>query len=203
MKLRQRFKGLMLAATVLGCLLCATAALAVPITYTFTGIGSGNWGGVGGDFVNADFAFSLSGDTSAVTYGFPLWWNNVPTNTINISGIGTGTAPGMWVWLDPSQVAVGISASVGDYMTILKYGVGLDVYDLKSSFAMISNADGTFLTPMSLATSIGDLYFTGYTQGSLSFAANAGAVPAPATLLLLGSGLIPLAWARRKKGWRK
>jgi hypothetical protein len=37
----------------------------------------------------------------------------------------------------------------------------------------------------------------------LTYTRTSSAVPCPPAAYLLGSGLIPLAWARRKKGWRR
>jgi len=203
MKLRRGFKGLMLAATVLACLLSATAALALPITYTFSGTGYGTWGGAdfGSITSGVPFSFTLSGDTINVPGGSGNFTNGNLTGTINIgSSTGTFNNP-LRVLVDTSNQSIGFSADtttiIADYLDLYKAGAGLGTYNLKTSFGPISDPTAKSLSINGVATSIGDLTLTGVALPSLTFSATA--VPAPATLLLLGSGLFSLLGY----GWRK
>lgn len=200
MKLRRRFKGLILAAAVLAFLLSATAALAVPITYTFSGTGSGTWGLE--SFFDVFFSVTLPGDTGNVTVSSPgIWQNTNLTGTIDISGLGTGTfTPPLLVFVNNNLDAVGFSDSAYayDYLDLYKAGVGLDTYQLTTSFGPVTNPDSMYLDINGVATSQGDLSFTGVEQASLTFSANA--VPVPDPVLLLGSGLLSLLGYGYRKG---
>jgi hypothetical protein len=64
-------------------------ALAAPITYTVTAIGTGSLGG--SSFTNAAVTVTLTGDTAGVTHPFGSTFNNFGPATVNVAGIGTGT----------------------------------------------------------------------------------------------------------------
>jgi hypothetical protein len=68
-----------------------TACLATPITYFFSGSGSGTIGGK--VFSNAPYVIALSGDTSAIdtTWAGLAEWRNAVTGTIQVKRLGTAT----------------------------------------------------------------------------------------------------------------
>jgi hypothetical protein len=201
MALRQRLKGLMLAATVLACILSATAALAAPISYTITGTGTGTWGG--DNFTSAFFSITLSGDTSNVSYNsqFGVWENKNLWGNIDIDGMSYGFYYPMDVILNHAYNQVGFAAmSWPDcMMNLFKSGVNLDTYELKTSFGPVTNPDSGNLHILNTPTSWGPLTFSEVQTASLTFSANTNAVPSPATVLLLGSGLLSLMGY----GWSK
>ncbi|MEO8603087.1 MAG: myxococcus cysteine-rich repeat containing protein [bacterium] len=73
---------------------CAGVARATPITYLFSGIGSGSIGST--PFADAAYTVTLSGDTAAVSIlsGFPFPGtviSNAVTGTVSVAGVGVAT----------------------------------------------------------------------------------------------------------------
>jgi len=199
MNLTKRFRACLLAAVFLVGFLSATAALAAPITYTFTGKGDGTWGVE--SFFDVFFEVTLPGDTSNVINPYTqVWQNRNLTGTIDITGLGAGTFTlPLFVFVNNLDNLVGIcDNATSDYrLVIWKSGVGLDTYDLKTSFGPLTLPDDYGLDITNVETSKGPLTFTDSRTGSFAFTAEA--VPAPTTLMLLGSGLLSLLGY----GWRQ
>jgi hypothetical protein len=66
----------------------ATAALAAPITYSFSGTATGTLNGIA--FTNAAVTVDAFGDTTAVLAG-TISCNSLTSVTFSISGVGAGT----------------------------------------------------------------------------------------------------------------
>jgi hypothetical protein len=88
---------------------------------------------------------------------------------------------------------VGFGDSTIDYMVLQKSEIGLKTYGLDSSFGRINDPSPFFTLFKSVPTSNGLLSFSAMRDATFT----ATAVPLPAPLLLLGSGLLGLAGLRR------
>ena len=147
-------------------------ALAAPITYTVTAIGTGSLGG--SSFTNAAVTVTLTGDTAGVTHPFGSTFNNFGPATVNVAGIGTGTfTNSMIVFCSPT--AAGIEDNV----------LFLDVLDTASA-AFASYECATAIGPVTgpalfnggsaFPTSLGDFILTDV--GNSTFMAALGPVVA-------------------------
>jgi hypothetical protein len=69
----------------------ATVGIAAPITYLFSGTGSGTIGGA--TFTNAPYVIALSGDTNAIDYTWQnlAEWRNAVKGTIQVKGLRKAT----------------------------------------------------------------------------------------------------------------
>ena len=205
---------------------------AAPITYEFSGIGSGAIGGQ--SFTDALVVFTGTADTGdVITLPFPgvtFYAVGLDNLIVTIDGIGTATVtdltkivaipqalqdpqlppfPGVFLARinDPSEVT---DMDRGIFMAA-SFSDALAGYDLKTSIGPIDVGGVGFPencdTPgheRCIQTSLGSLSFTHNleTQEGGTFGATVEDVPEPATLLLMGGGLAALVRRSRRGGLR-
>ena len=188
-------------------LVSSSATLAVPISYTFTGIGTGtifdSAGGVNATFTNAQYTITLNADTS--TIGHPIrvggdltpilsiFINPITTGTISITGVGTATITG------PVPVEVFDNHDVGGigFLSNLPGGDfigGLDpafaTYVLDMGIGPIPNIQTLSTGHTPLGSSLGTIVLT---SSSFTFAAQTEPQVLPPTIAKsFGATTIPL-----------
>ena len=166
-------------------------AQAAPITYTFTGTGSGSLGST--SFTNANFVVSLVADTANIdttTFGPSTPSVLVTSSMISITGLSPATiTEQLRVFNNKSSQIAGFTATSG-----------FDRYDVSSSALSNYNLDTNFgpITGdllgsdlIDLATNSGTLNLTASNPTSTFQAVtNAAAAPEPGTLPLVGMGIV-------------
>jgi hypothetical protein len=187
------------------------AAHADPVTYTLTGVMSGSLNGVA--FINATVTFTETADTStAFAYEPYIYGNTDGSSTVSVSGFGTATLTDPYFGaLAQSQPMSSDITGFFDIDTSFGLGpvnTGFDGYDLTTSIGPLSGPlaynPGTFE-----ATTLGALTITSY-GGPSTFTATVTpppppppppppAVPEPSSIYLLGTGVLGIAGAARKK----
>jgi hypothetical protein len=190
-------------------LLFVASALASPITFTFVGADSGSLGGT--PFGSSAITFTAVADTAdLVSNPCCSATSAVLDNStvVTISGLGTFTFTSQTeVWWLTSLDFGGLGAYNGNPATI----VGTNLVDVgDSSLAgwnentsigpVIDPTTGNFTqwTSVNEETNVGQLILN--SGGSLSsFQASVGAAPEPASLLMVGAGLLGTAALRRKR----
>ena len=177
------------------CIVGINPIQAVPIIFSFKGVGSGNLDTT--SFANAAFEVLIPADTDDVE---PSQWTpdtfhivNL-SGTIDISGVGTGSFIEPLYIFDNQRVgAVGFgNLTEHDLIDLYLVGVGLDTYDLTTPFGPITDTDPFFAQFKNVELSIGALTFT-----SMSYATFT-AIPESGTILLLGLGGLGLL--KKRKG---
>jgi hypothetical protein len=172
---------------------------AMPITYEEKAVGTGSLGST--SFTDTLVTITFVGDTTNVVLINPgLFRNPVGTATADVANTGTATFTDTMIafinYNVPPAIA-GISDLTLNLLVLDTYNSAFATYDLASSIGPISgpssfNPSGIFPTTLGnfQLTAVGDSTFT---------AAVTAAVPEPATVLLLASGLIGLAGFARNK----
>ena len=174
---------------------------AQPITYSFSGVGSGSLGA--STFSNANFSFAMVGNVSDVVSspftlcGVPFAAGiNVITNLtaqFSISGVVSGTFGGVYVWTRPGIPILGFGNCARSDLLDGGY-TGMN-YDLKSSFGPQSAVIQDVSQFNNVTTSIGTLSYSAVS--ALTFRADVSTVPEPSTYALLSLGLVVVGVAAR------
>ncbi len=185
-------------------LILATLATADPLTITFSGMGSGM---VGDHAFNFDaFTVTFETDTSLIekpdccTRAF-----STPAGTpatFSIDGIGSGMFMGdqaVFANPSPTELAVGVWHADSNYWLDLS-GTPSMGYDFSTGNERVPAASAVAFRS-SFPTSMGSLSLVSLSD--VTFTAIVDDVPEPASVMLLGSGLIILCLALRRRGARR
>ncbi len=182
------------------CGLSTITAQAMPITFSFTGVTSGELDGT--VFTDAAFEVLISANTDDIYYPYP----DVPAiddliGMIDISGVGEGTfAEPLYVFVNQTVEGVGFGNDVlYDLIDIAVYSVGLDTYDLTTSFGPITAPTPEYLETSYIHLKTGNLRFYSNSMTDVTFTATTSLIPAPGAILLGSIGVGLVGWLRRRK----
>ena len=177
--------------------LTVAAAQATPINYSFTGTGSGSIAST--SFSDKSFDVSINANTDDVMVQPSLGTNGILnlTGTIEIDSIGLVTfSDPLFVFgglpfneigfgNDPQGNLIAISVSV--------------TYDLKSDFGPVTGTNFNLNQFQNVTTNLGALTYTAMSPATfVATLSPIASVPEPATMLLVGSGLLGLVGLKRK-----
>lgn len=185
----------------LGAGLAAAPAQAGPITYLFSGTGSGTVNGAA--FSNAAFSFSVTTDTSTIStarFGPGDPSTAAVIANVSLAGFGAGTSLSPLDVFDASGGVAGLNDPVATSHDVLDFAAPqFQTYDLTTSLGPIP---ATLSTHSPFGTTLGTIDITSVSGGT--FTATAAPVPEASTtvslglLLALGLGGLGVA-AKRKK----
>ncbi len=185
-----------LAALVLG---LSTAASAAPISYVHTGSGSGTLDGTAfGAAAPVAFTITAEGNTDDVlSCGLDCFSIDNLTASIEIDGVGS------FLFLTPTHYfsfgVAGFSSSAVDLFYSAPLGA---VWDMTTSIGPIVGTGELLQWGFAPVNTDGGVLFFGDAVTESTFSATVGAVPEPASLVLLGAGLPLWSSFRRLIGRR-
>jgi len=176
-----------------------TASQATPITYSFTGTGTGVIGGTA--FADAPFQFILNADTTQVALepmrGAIGIMDLLGRFTIDGVGTVTFTRPTFVFGGNGRDLIRFGDDTVGNYIAIFDDTLGLAAYDLRSNFGPITSHNDNLDQFHDIPTDRGLLTYS--VMSPVTFRSTVDAtVPEPALVLLMGAGLVLAAVRLRR-----
>jgi hypothetical protein len=170
-------------------------ALATPITYTEQASASGTIGLT--SFSDADLTIQWTGDTSGVSGGGGFFINDAGASVVDltISGVGsTVFTDNVEVFVNQASAAAGFALSGGGGSILDTFDAAFTSYALATPIGPIT--DNPFIRPdLTFDTGLGLLNITSVNPNSPSStftATTTSPVPEPASMALLGTGVLTL-----------
>jgi len=170
------------------------SAYAIPIEYSFYGVG---YGLLKSDEFKGKFEMRFSGDTdNVIEKEKGVFLIDGLYGTLYIEKLKVGIiTPADIIVLQPKETL--LLGFEGYEVIGIDRGAGLDSYDLRSSFGPISTTT-PYLDPFHIKTDVGDFLLLELREEAFSANTEINPVPEPSTMLLLGGGLAGLAFWRRR-----